>query len=374
MSDNKSQETHSSENTEEHHFKGWIPSVTGRLSFSQIGQVTSSRLHNSDYEQSNDGCYLYCYEIRTAKIDDSIFKFKSILKRLFGVNVVFELTGKSEFINHNQPKLIGKVNCYILNKHRWAITPGMLQEHKPTFGLSFVIERNGIVKLHNLIIDNNNLDFEGYDNKHLVKEFVSQCYFFLKDMIHRHRHHSGGHDTFIEPQFDMEGWENKIAYQLGKRIIRRPINGNVESYQSTLGIIAYLRAFQNAVGKEVYYEKNIGFVEASLTAENQKLLFKITSQRWGWSIVIGFYTFLISKFVNWNCGITVATFVSAIIWLVLIIYAMHRTHVYSLGSNSLFIELMRLFSAFRNKGRVLALCLSVSLFFITYLKLTALNS
>lgn len=221
-------------------FRAWIPSITGRLSFSQIGQIGNHPCDNSEYDRSSSGCSLRCIEIRTSKIDDSIFKWKSVLNKIFGVNTVFRLDANAPVIGVFQPFLKGKIQCFVVSSYKNSITPSFLDEQSPAFTVSFCLHRSGNLCLFGLKLGPKIAPIDSENIHRLTKYFIAQSYYFLKDAIHRHRHHNSGDDTFIEALLGEPGWQSRIAFQLMKRVIRRPIDRNLEA-------IIYLRKQNNAI-------------------------------------------------------------------------------------------------------------------------------
>ena len=107
------------------------------------------------------------------------------------------------------------------------------------------------------------------------RDVISQAYMFVRDMAHRHKHHHYSEDTFIDTKTNEEGWHRKIAFDLARQAIKKPLAKVPSSYDDALGIISYLRSFQHSYSEKLptelaYSEESIDAWEKSLRSEGDK--------------------------------------------------------------------------------------------------------
>jgi len=349
-------------------FSAWVPSITGRLSFSQIGEIVRPRADYINYDNQSHDCTVRCVEIRTRRLDDSVFQLRSLQSRILGVNIVFEMDAISKTVGTNKPFLSGVVNCYVGRARRWNLQND-LSGVEPAFQIQFCLSRAGLIKLFKLKLGQKLRETESQEI--LYKYFVAQSYFFIKDMVHRHRHHGAEDDTFIEIQPSREGWKKMIAFQLSKRIIRRPVNLNLDSYQSAIGILAYLRAYQAAINTEVYSAKHMDAMEKSLKAEHDRLQHQLTARRWIGAGISSIVAFMSIRFVDWDTSsITPTQFFSTVTLITILVLTAHYTYVFNFSARRWFIELQKPLTAIPLRGRgmligITLLFLSLSYFLAT---------
>lgn len=81
----------------------------------------------------------------------------------------------------------------------------------------------------------------------LLKWVADQAYFFLRDLTHKHQHHSLSSDTILilqERHRDELGWRKNIIFSLQYYIIRSKRFGDVESIYQAQGVLGYCMSFR----------------------------------------------------------------------------------------------------------------------------------
>jgi hypothetical protein len=79
------------------------------------------------------------------------------------------------------------------------------------------------------------------------KWVVDQAYFFLRDICHRHQHHSANDDTILITQYrknDDSGWRRNILYTLHYQVIRSKRSDHGYFAIQATGILAYAMSFR----------------------------------------------------------------------------------------------------------------------------------
>jgi hypothetical protein len=78
---------------------------------------------------------------------------------------------------------------------------------------------------------------------------VAQCFYFIRDITHRHYHHSSKSDnlTTIWPISDPAQWLRETLYELHRRIIVSRAPRHPRRQEDAIGLLAYLSAFENFV-------------------------------------------------------------------------------------------------------------------------------
>ena len=250
-------------------FVGWVPSVTGRLSFSQIGNLSDSGVSFAEAYYDEYSGYVFCIQDRTKILDDSIYGIFSAVSKLFNARTVFELDAIAPAVGDEFPELIGTIRCHggrTITKA--SLTDKSILSEKELFKVRFKLKRCGQVRLFGIEFTDLVLNYGKFttsDKSYLY----AQCYIFLKDMVHRHRHHDSADDTFVEMRRYNRGWKKGIAFQLMRRIIKRPIKNDPESFQEALGVLAYLKSFQSHFG-EFYKVDNICLLYTSPSPRDQR--------------------------------------------------------------------------------------------------------
>lgn len=327
-------------------YRAWIPSITGKLSFSQIGRLCPAPVDyvTSGYDQ--DGCRVKCLQDRTIISSDSIFCWKGWLNSKIGTKLVYELDGFARFKGSTAPTLFGTIRCHSIGAlDGQKISSGELFDNSGLFTIRFILRRSGYVRLFGFESTENLEDGDQLSEADRYYLYA-QSYMFLKDMVHRHRHHNPSDDTFVEMQKSISGWKDRIAFQLMKRVIRRPIKGDPVSFQEAIGVIDYLTAFQTSLKVSVYTPTHLSAMKSSFSAEYSKSKDKISDMRWTYGVFVGLITFWSRRFVDWDAVKKGPEHIFVPMALVLIaLYFLNKTRVFRYDENPFFLDLVSLITA-----------------------------
>jgi hypothetical protein len=116
----------------------------------------------------------------------------------------------------------------------------------------FIICRTGEVYVSNPLFLDADLEYASVDYANNLKQdfpkwVLDQCYFFLRDIAHRHQHHAPSSDTILILQRrDSEGvrWRRNIIFSLHHYIIRAKRFADTRSLYQSSGVLAYCKSFR----------------------------------------------------------------------------------------------------------------------------------
>ena len=92
---------------------------------------------------------------------------------------------------------------------------------------------------------------DGDDKNYFHDLLCRQAFYFLKDICHRHQHHSPKTDTLADlyvSSDDVE-WRREVLYALYRKIIHFKRNRTEDAILDSMGTLAYAQAFQTICGK-----------------------------------------------------------------------------------------------------------------------------
>lgn len=268
-------------------YRGWVPTVTGRLSFSHFGPC---ELHSTKSLNRADPEKRYVVAIQDRETWDVLLPFRrqlgeALLKRRGKLYFVC-LAGTEHEADDKQSRLKGRI--YILSdKNAWkgSIEPA-IDAHVAALQAYFFTARSGPISTHfephlstmrELL--NVNCAFQGEfsldrsgvvdicidtDHKrhstapsfphspdevrHIRHILAAQLFFFLRDIGHRHQHHHPYTDTIVDLYECNDGddlyWRHSTLYSIYRRIISYKRKRDIEVQISSLGLLAYAKAFR----------------------------------------------------------------------------------------------------------------------------------
>jgi hypothetical protein len=124
------------------------------------------------------------------------------------------------------------------------------------FRVEFSIKRDGI---SDILIEEAKSSKETTERNefiqenHLVFPFAEQCFFFIKDISHSHQHHSPYASSITRLHLynsaQAHNWAHATVKDMLKRIIRLKGEMRADKVASSLGVLAYLRAFEKVLIK-----------------------------------------------------------------------------------------------------------------------------
>jgi len=284
-----------------HHFRGWVPTITGKLSFSQIGLCKDNRISSNVYNNLSQGGLLIAKHTRTS-IDGPIASFFQQLVLRRNPNQYFIVQGgleKGHMLQGGKdanglPKwspdsraiLTGKIFVYVpppfgipkikktpfqnaleaFNKEmsyaQSLLTDGTELERrdwvehlsancnnsKLTYEANFSINRNGTCTIEMLekgYLRNNS-------NPNDFRVLANQMMFCLRDIIHRHYHHDASEElssiaypVIDNKKYDDSTWRRETLYGLTRLALQARRNSSIRESKNAIGILAYADSFQS---------------------------------------------------------------------------------------------------------------------------------
>lgn len=284
---------------------GWIPCITGRLSFSVIGRFQNNieRIYTRDTDNVN----LFCQEHRNPR--DGIFERKKRLSFLSSIlsnkiedlKFIFVATGRAGASGFFR-KVKGKVFIILGARQEINFSERFLSKNG-IFCTDVTIERNGRCYFKNGKVFNNVRWNDGSSVDEVVEYLTSQAFMYLRDVFHRHRHHSPTTDTIIDI-YPANGpsWQKKIIFDLTRYIIKYASRNSSGSYENAMGTLAYLKAFRETIGvgqqNNIFSDSNLDTINSSLTIEKMREEASKTLYYWGWGAIIGIVTSVYTLYLS----------------------------------------------------------------------------
>lgn len=272
-----------------YHFKGWVPAVSGRLSFRAFGQTSFPT--NAVTANRSDGktSYIVCYQKRDAS--DVVLPFKSVLSPL-----MLKLKGDFHFVciaktthdgDRNQEFLEGWLVIFqdsetwknhvlrIINELQGHIRKYRAYAHEVTldeysnrkfdatikeilpmssFNAAFSLSRSGTTSIaipEKPIVSAKApaLPKDKFHRGHMMHVLSAQLFFFLRDIGHRHQHHDPKTDTIsdlhrlntVENDFT---WRLNTLHSMYRKVIDLKRAPHSDTLANAMGVIAYATTFE----------------------------------------------------------------------------------------------------------------------------------
>lgn len=253
-------------------FFSWVPTITGHLSFSTIGLSRTPEKIFQAYRQTNGERYvLVCQRRPTGDsisplVDWWLERERNLYFVFFGfcaIDTKYNIIEGPCYIFPSEPFSSVKKE---IERFARLDEPGSSDAERLIAALEgrirdagclssgIRLERNGKIEI---VVRN---DGAALDSE-IVEASASQFYFFLRDVCHRHQHHSPTADTILDvvPSngFDAE-WKREILYALYRWIIHRRRERSLLHYINAQGVLAYAKAFKALhVGKSDYLSESV---------------------------------------------------------------------------------------------------------------------
>lgn len=312
-------------------------------------------------------------------LDDSLFDMRTRFQNsLLGKeDTFFILSADCRKREGSSDCLTGKISCRFgniseENVHNFSAFTD------PIFEITFRLKRNGICGFGEASISDDILIYSG--PKEFFQEYLaSQAYMFLRDMVHRHKHHDPKSDTFLDlnkitqEQKTPTAIKKRVSYNLGKMVITQPQKDEPETIQNSLGILAYLTSFQNSTGITTYDSQHSAAIKASLDAEYSRINLRLTSIRWACGVLLGVYYFLgkIHPFTfNQSFEWTHANVLYLTVLVAIILYMGQITKVFDLRKTKVSMELTRVFPYYKVRTAAV-LSATIALLYFAVFKIIA---
>jgi hypothetical protein len=291
-------------------YRGWVPTITGHISFSEIGTTRHPTPSNSANKSDRTKRFLICYQKRS--LLDVLFIpnwLSRILLQLNGKFVCAAIGQSGEYQGDSFGRLFG--GLFLIERKYWSHRPLVrrLREgveklakfdphngesladeqeaemenlmtflrEKSDFYCAFELLRNGQVTLlaaekHDL--QKKTLFSAASDFSRQLHLVLSQLFIFFKDVSHIHKHHEAYADTILDIHSNTNDvrWRRETLYALYRRVInvRRWQPKSSIALNRALGIIAYASAFYRICEREEKLfeipEYNIDEIRESMAA------------------------------------------------------------------------------------------------------------
>lgn len=276
-------------------FCGWIPTVSGRLSFSVFGDCKHPTVATYENIADDKIRYVAAHQFRDAS--DVLLPFRSWLSPLvFGIDgrmwfvflahtesksddPLYLLVGRAfifadllRWKNHVSEKLFsfqGHLRSFEYHKDNDDLEAHARNEFNDTmqycsqqcsFFVDVKIRRNGVTEIlpatsSSLPLSAPKLPDDPKKNSRAVRLLVSQLFFFLKDLGHRHQHHQPSTDQIVSihetTMADDIQWRNLTLYSIYRRVIEIKRDPHIATVSNSLGLVAYAEAFTKILREDL---------------------------------------------------------------------------------------------------------------------------
>ncbi|MBM9615020.1 hypothetical protein JWJ90_12090 [Desulfobulbus rhabdoformis] len=280
-------------------YKGWVPTVTGRLSFEFFGDSDCPTEAISQNVSDSSNRYTIIFQKRY--LSDAVLPVKHHTARcIFRQASIFWyaclgscseanacLPPQPDTSTFSEPNFNGKLYIFhddqvwqdkiykeIVSSQnllkRFSLKPYEernhlkekfeenylnLEKHLLDYSLfiaSFELSRHGILTIK---VDESQIKYNfapKFPDSPLLKQHVqhlvcSQLFFFLRDIGHRHQHHPSSTDTIIDlyqALGDDLTWRRETLRSLCRKAVEFKRSKRYELYSSALGVLAYIKSFQ----------------------------------------------------------------------------------------------------------------------------------
>lgn len=320
-------------------FKGWIPAVSGRLSFTAFGDTHHPNEARSVNVADSKIRFLVAYQERTTS--------DGLVPRLFNLDGAFcylFLAKTADGDSFKQQFLIGRTFIFSLKSGWKSVLPHIadLQAHLASFqdhahpsledhmvelfdNANFMSKRYCLFYSDISIGRNGTTDVKvewpqqvaanaplcpssGRLKEKFVHQLAAQTFFFLKDLGHRHQHHNPYTDTIVDLHSadvrDVD-WRLSTLYSIYRKIIHYKRHPDKETFNDCMGLVAYAESFHEICTEDLpptrrefmpkYYSKNM--IE-SIKSTQAKLERKATNSQRRLDIVRNTIISITSLFVG----------------------------------------------------------------------------
>lgn len=271
-------------------FVGWVPTVTGHLSFTTLA-TGSFPTRCWRRERGDRLIALQRRDLLDVLVPyaDSVEVVSYFREKL--ANIVIGISGRFWYVldarevddgecleGHIYMIPAAKNGDYIGALHSWLTSSVDLEGvdefiAKTTdvscYSVEFRLERGGKASL---------TPSSSGEGEQLRRLLANQAFFFLKDICHVHQHHHPTHDAITEvaeiKSDDREpDWIAQTQYSLYRAIIRFKRFKNEKALFRAAGILAYARSFDRSYGKENSFSKkfNVDELKESLAIGREEL-------------------------------------------------------------------------------------------------------
>ncbi len=308
-------------------FRGWVPTVSGFLSFGTVGNSTYPSPARQSNVEDDSHRFLACYQkrVQTDALIPAPFWARGALSRLltgdesriFFVCVaqasnipcshgsslkgcIFAVFGPKNWragTRDTVERYMGKLEEWRSLRHSSGLQQHIEKDFLEVceslktqchFYCDFELPRNGLCTItppHDPLFPWGDIDPSKTSKKDdSIRELVAQSYFFLRDIVHTHQHHPPNADKIITvyPVNSSENneWIAKIQNSLFRKAIEFKRTRTAERCTSALGILAYLRTL-NKVSADCFEKSNLmpAICDDNLEVSMQTTLQELAAER-----------------------------------------------------------------------------------------------
>lgn len=270
-------------------YKGWIPTISGRLSFGIVGETPNKSHSRVQCANTCIGGSRWIIADQTRYLSDSAVPFSRLLVPLLqGYTGTFhfvciasrkadgnfetdELRGTLYIIDSNdawrraQPS-VRDTQIELIKHEAIRLDSSQIEERVSTlenkltqasrFLCDFSMRRSGVVTISTRPESEIPLpDTENQDIEIFRDDLCNQLFFFLKDITHIHQHHHHMNDTICMLYRCINGddivWRCKTLRSLYRKSVRFKRLHKNEDYCDALGVLSYTNKFRQICIKDV---------------------------------------------------------------------------------------------------------------------------
>lgn len=270
-------------------FCGWVPTITGHLSFSTIGLGRNPRKLFKRF--MSVGGQRYTVVCQKRRISDSLFgplgDFINYLGGREGYSVytfIGECSSADGYDLLQGPCIELTLNEYRQLKPHFSelstAQPDVFDEVFRKFAMEVASRgssRLGAVCAVSLVRSGQitiMVDDDEIQSANQQKLIASQAYFFMRDISHLHQHHAPTTDTILDvtPLADgTDAWKRETLYSLYRWVIQQKRAKSEAAFLGAQGVLAYAKAFEmvhcNPLPKDLpkyLHEPTLASVEAGI--------------------------------------------------------------------------------------------------------------
>ncbi len=303
-------------------YKGWIPCVLGNLSFKLLGLSAYPFPFLTKVKENDDGSLnLYCLQSRIPAdyqlpipLPKSLYlKLCSRIARKYlkeNIESIFLLkaSGTIEPETNSIQKITGRVYIFTKDFDKFSEQRSIFKklssfefeseseseeafekwlENNNAFSCNIDLNRQGICEFEATSANASTFSESHSENVATIQDLVSQCFFFIKDAFHTHKHHNNTEDTLVSVT-KCDGSDQLWADNTVKSIYRYVLNQRKLFNKNSMGIFSYIRTFIRIMKKNKIPEQNMLIertvaleeLERSIEVEIEQRESDLTFRRW----------------------------------------------------------------------------------------------
>jgi hypothetical protein len=242
-------------------FLGWVPNATGNLSFSLIGGEGQPSFCDTINVVEKNRRLIVCSQKRN--LSDNLL-FKKIQLKSTGIHsFYFTLVARTgEYGIQNIGTLYGWIFIHLEcpvgfpQLHTTETNIRLVQKQvqgSAEFAAAFRLHRDGRIALsvpqsyqEQTVEYGDQISLEGDD---ALRPLAAQCFYFFRDITHKHQHHSKHSDTLtsVWSSKDPTRWVRETLYELHRRAIVARRVRTPRGQEDAIGILAYASAFDRNI-------------------------------------------------------------------------------------------------------------------------------